>query len=175
MNPSISIVCDATFGAGSENFGTVTGNVTFQDGSANSGTVTGNAAFEGNAENKSGATVTGNATFEENSAINNGTVQGSVSIVGPFTTWLAANSGVNIYLGSGYKVGQWAYNQTEYVNNMSATAAQHDDQYPAWLASNVGVNQYYGTLGTYANQWAYNSTAYNSQAEAQAAYDAANQ
>ena len=57
------MTCDATFGAGSENFGTVTGNVTFQDGSANSGTVTGNAVFEGAAENKAGATVTGSATF----------------------------------------------------------------------------------------------------------------
>lgn len=94
MNPSISIVCDATFGAGSENFGTVTGNVTFQDGSANSGTVTGNAVFEGTAEHKAGATINGDATFSA-TAVNNGTVTGTVTVDNSALTARAATAIAN--------------------------------------------------------------------------------
>ena len=128
MNPNISIACDATFGAGSENFGTVTGNVTFQTGSANNGAVNGNAVFEGTAENKAGATVTGNATFAEGTAVNNGTVSGSVTLFGPFTTWLAANVGVNYYPSSwGAYAGKWAYNSTPYGAESYARDAYNAD------------------------------------------------
>jgi hypothetical protein len=152
MVQNISIACDATFGDGSENFGTVTGNVTFQDGSANSGTVTGNATFEGTAENKAGATITGNATFAEGTAVNNGTVSGSVTLFGPFTTWLAANAGVGQYTGVGYKNSQWAYNSTEYASEVAAQAAADEDAYQTWLAANAGVNQYSGA-GSNNGKW----------------------
>jgi hypothetical protein len=239
MNPSISIACDATFGAGSENFGTVTGNVTFQDGSANSGTVTGNAVFEGAAENKAGATVTGDATFGI-ASVNNGTVSGTVvppstdlspaegeisftqflqyngstiqqytaggwyngryAVNGQpymtlaeaevalaayvleqaYTSWLSSNSGSNQFIDfNNPHNGQWAYNGTEYANEAEARAAQaaaeaaaQQSAYQAWLAANTGVNQYTGT-GAKNGQWAYNSTEYPSQAAAQEAADAA--
>jgi hypothetical protein len=171
MNPSLSIACDATFGAGSENFGTVTGNVTFQDGSANSGTVTGNAVFEGTAENKAGAIVTGNATFAEGTAVNNGTVNGSVVMTGQFATWLAANSGVNQYNGAGSKHGQWAYNSTEYASEAAASAAAYaaaaEAAYQFWLAANVGAGMY-AVEGSHYGQWAYNGVEYASEEEAQA-------
>jgi len=175
MNPNISIACDATFGAGSENFGTVTGNVVFQDGSANSGTVTGNAVFEGNAQNKAGATVSGNATFAEETAVNNGTVSGSVTFAGPFVTWLAANSGVNQYSGVGSNNGKWFHNQNGPFDTR-ALALDSQYNYAGWLQNNVGVNQFVSAGGaavdseaTHYGQWAYNSTEYASQADAQAA------
>ena len=174
MIENISIACDAVFGAGSENFGTVTGNATFQNGSANSGTVNGNATFEGNAVNKFGAVVTGNATFDA-TAVNSGTVQGTVTVVQTFESlyqaWLAANVGVNQYIGeytgSGNHNGQWAYNQTTYASEGEANAACYAD----WLANNVGVNQYTGP-GLSVGKWAYNQTEYPSQADAQAAFEA---
>jgi hypothetical protein len=236
MNPNISIACDATFGAGSENFGAVTGNVTFQDGSANSGTVIGNAVFEGNAENKAGATVTGNATFGILS-INNGTVNGTITppdfdlspaegqisfnqflmynsttiqqytaggwyngryafvgqpymtlaeaeaafdayvLESAYITWLSNNSGVNQFVDfNNPNNGKWAYNQTAYVSEAEARAAEaaaQESAYQAWLVANTGVNEYTGQ-GAYNGSWAYNSTYYSSQAGAQAAYDAAN-
>lgn len=147
MIQNISIACDAVFGAGSENFGTVTGNVTFQNGSANSGTVNGNATFEGTAENKSGATVTGNATFNGTS-VNAGTVGGNATFADT-----ATNSGT--------------------VSGAVDDASSREAAYQTWLAANSGVNQYSGA-GSRNGQWAYNSTEYGSQAEAQAAYDAAN-
>ena len=181
MNPSISIVCDATFGAGSENFGTVTGNVTFQDGSANSGTVTGNAVFEGNAQNKAGATVSGNATFAEETAVNNGTVSGSVTFAGPFATWFAANSGVDQYSGVGSNNGKWFHNQNGPFDTR-ALALDSQYNYAGWLQNNVGVNQFVtvnnGTNAVDAEaahygQWAYNSTEYASEADARnAQYEA---
>lgn len=155
MIQNISIVCDAVFGAGSENFGTVTGNVTFQNGSANSGTVNGNATFNGNAEHKAGATVNGDATFAA-TAVNNGTVTGTTTVLDPaYSAWLAANTGVNQYTGSGPHNGQWAYNSTEYASQADAEAAA----YNAWLAANTGVNQYTGA-GSKNGQWAFNSTEY---------------
>ena len=169
MNPSISIACDASFGAGSENFGTVTGNVTFQDGSANSGTVNGNAVFEGTAENKASATITGNATFAA-TAVNNGTVTGTVTVEisqeAAYAAWLAANTGVNQYTVAGYKNGQWAYNSTEQVGQNSAIAAQSNALYPGWLSANTGVNQYQGLYGDKYGQWAWNQTEYPGEAQA---------
>lgn len=168
------MTCDAVFGAGSENFGTITGTVTFQNGSANSGTVTGNAVFNGNAENKSGATITGNATFNDSSvnagavsgnasvaltATNTGTVSGTVTVVDPdigtYNAWLAANIGVNTYTGVGSKNGQWAYNQAEYDSSSEALAAE-EAVFQAWLGSNTGVHQYGGT-GPHNSQWFYGS------------------
>jgi hypothetical protein len=175
MVQNISIACDATFGAGSENFGTVTGNVTFQTGSANSGTVTGNAVFEGNAQNKAGATVSGNATFAEETAVNNGTVSGSVTFAGPFATWFAANSGVDQYSGVGSNNGKWFHNQNGPFDTR-ALALDSQYNYAGWLQNNVGVNQFVSAYGnpvdseaTHYGQWAYNSTEYASQAEAEAA------
>lgn len=175
------MTCDAVFGAGSENFGTVTGNVTFQDGSANSGTVTGNAVFEGTAENKAGATVTGDATFAS-TAVNNGTVTGAVTVEGAeqaaYATWLAANVGVNQYTVAGYKNGQWAFDQTEYATQAEADFAAlgvlmaQQGVYNLWIASNSGLNQYTAT-GYKNGQWVYNQQEYPSQADAEAAAYAA--
>jgi len=156
MNPSISIVCDATFGAGSENFGTVTGNVTFQDGSANSGTVTGNAVFEGTAEHKAGATVTGDATFGILS-VNNGTVSGTVvppSIeLSPaegqisFYQFLQYNSNtIQQYTAGGWYNGRYAVNGQPYMTLAEAEAALAayllESTYILWLSNNSGLNQF---------------------------------
>lgn len=172
MIQNISIACDAVFGAGSENFGTVTGNVTFKNGSANSGTINGNAIFEGNAEHKVGAVVTGNATFASVAAYN-GTVLGTVTIdssaadEAAYQVWLAAADGVSQYSVAGVHNGQWAYNKTEYASEAAANSAYEAD-YQAWLAANVGVGQYPDKFaGTRGGQWAFNSTEYTSQAEAQ--------
>lgn len=169
MVQNISIACDATFGAGSENFGTVTGNVTFQNGSANSGTVTGNAVFEGNAENKAGATVTGNSTFDH-SAVNNGTVSGSVTVLGAeYVAWLAANVGANFY-GGQYRFGQWAWFQTEYPS-LEAVQEVVINHYQEWLTSNVGVNRYLQpgqNIIIAHGTWAFNSTVCGSEEEGNA-------
>jgi hypothetical protein len=88
-----------------------------------------------------------------------------------YQAWLAANSGVNQYSGSGSHNGQWAYNSTEYGSQAEAQAAADavdESNYQAWLAANSGVNQYSGA-GSRNGQWAYGSTEYASQADAQAA------
>jgi len=187
MNPSISIACDATFGAGSENFGTVTGNVTFQDGSANSGTVTGNAVFEGTAENKAGATVSGNASFAS-TAVNNGTVSGTVTD-STFEAWIAARNGtlpdgmqaVQQYTEAGVNYDKWFYMHNGPFNNQG-DAIDSQFNYAGWLATNVGVTQFVMSNGiavdsaaSHYGQWAYNSTEYGSEADARADFDAYSQ
>jgi len=183
------MTCDATFGAGSENFGTVTGNVTFQDGSANSGTVTGNAAFEGNAENKAGATVTGNATFGILS-INNGTVNGTITPpsieLSPaegqpsFGMFLMYNgSTIQQYTVGGWYNGRYAFGGQPYMTLEEAEAAFAayvlDSAYTTWLLSNSGVNQFVDFNNPNHNgKWAYNQTEYASEADAQAAEQAEN-
>jgi len=187
MNPSISIVCDATFGAGSENFGTVTGNVTFQDGSANSGTVTGNAVFEGTAEHKAGATVTGDATFGILS-VNNGTVSGTVvppSIeLSPaegqisFYQFLQYNSStIQQYTAGGWYNGRYAVNGQPYMTLAEAEAALAayllESTYILWLSNNSGLNQFVDFNNPNNGKWAYNQIAYASENEARAAEAAA--
>ena len=188
MNPSISIACDAVFGAGSENFGTVTGSVTFQDGSANSGTVVGNAVFEGNAENKVGATVTGNATFGILS-INNGTVNGTITPPSidlsaaegqpSFNMFLMYNSStIQQYTAGGWYNGRYAFGGQPYMTLAEAEAALAayvlDSAYTTWLLSNSGVNQFVDFNNPNHNgKWAYNQTGYASEAEARAAEAAA--
>jgi hypothetical protein len=172
MVQNISIACDATFGAGSENFGTVTGNVTFQTGSANSGTVTGNAVFEGNAQNKAGATVTGNATFEI-ASVNNGTVNGTV--VPPSVDLSPAEGQISYnqflqYNGNTiqqYTAGGW-YNERYAAYGLPFLTLADAEAFVAWITTNVGVNQY-GPNG----QWAYNgATAGSQQVGEEAAYAA---
>lgn len=109
MIENISIACDAAFGAGSENFGTITGNVTFQDGSANSGTVNGNATFQGTAENKAGATVTGDATFNGTS-VNAGAVGGDAMFAAGTTNSGAVTGSVSTFTGW---VGQNYYEESQ--------------------------------------------------------------
>lgn len=190
MIENISIACDAVFGAGSENFGTITGNVTFQDGSANSGTVNGNATFQGTAENKAGATINGDATFAS-TAVNNGTVSGTVTVEQTdeeaFQAWLAARATgsehpegfleVAEYTGLGSHNGEWYW----YMQGPFATEGDAEDaraNYPGWLAANIGVNQFTVAGGnpvnpaaTHYGQWAYNSTEYASQQDATDAYN----
>jgi hypothetical protein len=172
MVQNISIACDATFGAGSENFGTVTGNVTFQTGSANSGTVTGNAVFEGNAQNKAGATVTGNATFEI-ASVNNGTVNGTVvppsADLSPAEGQISYNQFLQ-YNGNTiqqYTAGGW-YNERYAAYGLPFLTLADAEAFVAWITTNVGVNQY-GPNG----QWAYNgATAGSQQVGEEAAYAA---
>lgn len=177
------MTCDATFGAGSENFGAITGNVTFQDGSANSGTVTGNAVFEGAAENKAGATVTGDATFGILS-INNGTVSGT--IVPPsielspaegqlsFDQFLQYNSStIQQYTAGGWYNGRYAVNGQPYMTLAEAETALAayllESAYVAWLSNNSGVNQFVDFNNPNNGKWAYNSTEYATEIDARAA------
>lgn len=174
------MTCDAVFGAGSENFGTVTGNVTFQTGSANSGTVTGNAVFEGNAENKAGAIVTGDATFGILS-INNGTVNGTITPpnfdLSPaegqpsLNVFLMSNSTtIQQYTAGGYYNGLYAFVGNPYATLAEAEAAFAayvlESNYIRWLAANVGVNQFIEIGNPHDGQWAYGSTAYDNQSQA---------
>jgi hypothetical protein len=179
MIPDISISCDATFGAGSENFGTVNGNVLFQSGSANSGVVNGNAVLEGNAEHKAGASITGNVVRSA-SAVISGSVTGTVGYTQQaegelYAIWLAANTGVNQYSGPGEKNGQWAYGSTEYASQTLADLQQAVDieaaDYSSWLALNVGVNQF-SSSGVHNGQWAYGSFEHVSQNAAKLAQEA---
>lgn len=181
------MTCDAVFGAGSENFGTVTGNVTFQTGSANSGTVTGNAVFEGNAENKAGAIVTGDATFGILS-INNGTVNGTITPpnfeLSPaegqisFNMFLMYNSTtIQQYTAGGYYNGLYAFVGNPYATLADAEAALAawilESTYISWLTANVGVNQFVDFNNPNNGKWAYNQTGYANEAEAIAAETAA--
>ncbi len=205
MNPSIEMTCDAIFGAGSENFGVINGNVTFQSGSANSKTVIGNATFNGNAENKANGTVSGNAVFNDTSvnagivtgtatievtATNSGTIAGTITVSDSlFDAWFAVRStplpeGHTVtqqYSGPGPKNGKWFYYQNGPFET-KGDALDNEYNYAAWLSGNIGVNSYITAGGnpvdaeaTHYGQWAYNSTECESEAAALAAEEAAYQ
>lgn len=202
MNPSIEMTCDAVFGAGSENFGVINGNVTFQSGSANSKTVIGNATFNGNAQNKANGTVSGNAVFNgtsvnagivtgtatvEVTATNSGTIAGAITVSDTlFDAWLASRNNplpeghtvTQQYSGPGPKNGKWFYLQNGPFEN-KGDALDSEYNYAAWLSNNTGVHSFVIADGnpvnieaTHYGQWAYNSTECASEAVALATEEA---